>query len=92
VEDRVTFLQQDALTVDVAPATVVTLYLSPTANLRLRPALQRRLRSGARVVSHTHDMGDWVPERVERVVLAGGAEHTIYLWRIRPPGSTGAGG
>jgi SAM-dependent methyltransferase len=84
VEDRATFLQQDALGVDVSPATVVTLYLTPAANLRLRPILRRQLRPGARVVSHEHDMGEWAPDRVERVVLAGGIEHTIYLWRIVP--------
>jgi len=79
----VTFREQDALTVDVAPATVVTLYLTPKANLLLRPTLQRRLRPGARVVSHAHDMGDWPPDRVERVTSRRGEEHTLYLWRIR---------
>jgi hypothetical protein len=35
------------------------------------------------VVSHAHDMGDWAPERVERVIGKSGEEHTIYLWQIR---------
>lgn len=92
VDDRVTFLRQDALTVDVAPATVVTLHLTPAANVRLRPILQARLRPGARVVSHAHDMGYWRPDRSERVVVAAdGAEHTIHLWRIRAAASTGGG-
>jgi protein-L-isoaspartate O-methyltransferase len=82
VDHLVTFIQGDALTVDVSAATVVTLYLTPHANLLLRPKLQRELRSGARVVSHWHDMGDWAPERVEHVTVSGGATHTIYLWRI----------
>jgi hypothetical protein len=61
VTHLVRFLHQDALTVDLSPATVVTLYLTPEANLALRPILQKQLRPGARVVSHAHYMGDWVP-------------------------------
>lgn len=82
VADLVTFVNADALTVDLSPATVVTLYLTPQANLLLRPMLQRQLRPGARVVSHAHDMGDWAPARVDRVVSTRGEEHVLYLWRI----------
>jgi SAM-dependent methyltransferase len=82
VADLVTFVNADALSVDLSPATVVTLYLSLEANLLLRPMLQRQLRPGARVVSHTHDMGDWAPARVDRVVSTRGEEHVLYLWRI----------
>jgi len=78
----VSFREQDALTVNIAGATVVTLYLTKEANLALRPRLRAQLRPGARVVSHAHDMGDWPPDRVERVALKGGAEHTLFLWRI----------
>ena len=83
VEHLVTFFHADALTANVAAATVVTLYLTPQANLLLRPKLQRELRPGARVVSHEHHMGDWVPEGVERVTARSGMIHTLYLWRIR---------
>lgn len=82
VEHLVTFLHADALTADVSPATVVTLFLTPQANLLLRPKLQRELRLGARVVSHEHHMGDWPPQRVERVIAKSGSFHTLYLWRI----------
>jgi len=82
VDHLVSFLHQDALTVDLTPATVVTLYLSKDANLMLRPRLRSQLRSGARVVSHAHDMGDWLPDRVEHVTSASGHAHTLYLWRI----------
>jgi SAM-dependent methyltransferase len=82
VESRVTFVHRDALTVDVSPATVVTLYLTPQANLLLRPILQRQLRPGARIVSHNHDMGDWVPARTERVRSDRGDEHVLYLWEL----------
>lgn len=82
VDHLVTFVNADALTVDVSAATVVTLFLTRQANLLLRPKLLSQLRGGARVVSHWHDMGDWVPERVDHVTLSSGATHTVYLWRI----------
>lgn len=83
VDHLVSFLHEDALAVDISLATVVTLYLTPQANLLLRPILQKQLRSGARVISHAHDMGDWVPDRVERIRAKAGDEHTLFLWRIR---------
>jgi predicted RNA methylase len=83
VEHLVSFRRQDATTVDVSAATVVTLYLGTEPNARLRPALQRQLRPGARVVSHAFGMGDWAPDVVERVHSMRGEEHVIYLWRIR---------
>ncbi len=82
VEHLVTFVHADALTADVSAATVVTLFLTPQANLLLRAKLRRELRPGARVVSHEHHMGDWAPERVERVRAGSGSVHTLYLWRI----------
>ena len=69
--------QQDILTVDLSPATVVTMYLLPDVNLKLKPNLLSQLKPGSRVVSHAFDMGDWKPEKVERV---NGL--TIYLWTI----------
>lgn len=62
VADRVRFLQQDLFVADISPATVVTLYLGPVLNLRLRPALYRSLRPGTRIVSHGWDMGDWTAD------------------------------
>jgi protein-L-isoaspartate O-methyltransferase len=84
VDHLVTFVNADALTVDVSPATVVTLFLTPEANLLLRPKLLSQLRPGARVVSHWHDMGDWAPARVDRVTPSGGRTRTVYLWIIPP--------
>ena len=69
--------QQDILTVDFSPASVVTMYLLPDVNLKLKPNLLRQLKPGSRVVSHSFDMGDWKPEKVERV-----DGRTIHLWTI----------
>jgi SAM-dependent methyltransferase len=83
VEHLATFRNEDATTVDISAATVVTLYLSPDANRLLRPKLLRELKSGARVVSHSHDMGDWTPDATERVTARTGEVHVLYLWRLR---------
>jgi SAM-dependent methyltransferase len=69
--------QQDILTVDLSPATVVTMYLLPDVNLKLKPNILKQLKPGSRVVSHAFDMGDWKPDKTERV-----NGRTIYLWTI----------
>ena len=88
VEDRVTFRQQDAMTVDVSPATVVTLYLLSGSNLKLRPMLTKQLRPGARIVSHAFSMGDWEPVKKDEFKDAEGVSRTLYLWKtdgqVRP--------
>ena len=81
VGDRVTFREQDLFQTDLADATVVTLYLSPALNLRLRPKLLRELRAGARIVSHDFDMGDWPPARALRVDVRERASQ-VYLWVV----------
>jgi SAM-dependent methyltransferase len=81
VADRTQFLWQDIFQTDVAPATVVAIYLSPELNLKLRPKLLRELRPGARIVSHDFDMGDWPPTRTLRV-KGPTREHTIHLWIV----------
>jgi SAM-dependent methyltransferase len=82
VADRVKFLEQDLFKTDLKEASVVTLYLLPEVNLRLRPKLWRELRPGTRVVSHAFDMGDWKPEQTVQV-----EGRTIYYWII-PKNST----
>lgn len=84
VDHLVTFVNADALTVDLSPATVVTLFLTPQANLRLRPRMLSQLRPGARIVSHWHDMGDWAPTRAERITPSGERPRTVYLWIVPP--------
>ncbi len=77
VADRVRFIQGDLFDADLSQATVVTLYLLPSVNLRLRPKLERELRPGTRVVSHNYDMGDWEPLQKTEI-----GDHVVYLWLI----------
>lgn len=79
VTDRVTFAVQDLFQTDFKEATVVTLYLLPEVNLRLRPKLLSDLKPGTRVVSHSFDMGDWKPEKAITVQPGG---QRLYLWTI----------
>jgi len=77
VTGRVKFLNEDLFEADIRKATVVTLYLFPWVNLKLRPKLWNDLKPGTRIVSHSHDMGDWAPEKE---IEADG--HKIYFWTI----------
>jgi trans-aconitate methyltransferase len=82
VADKVKFFQQDLFETDIREATVVTLYLLPEVNLRLRPKLLSDLKPGTRVVSHNYDMGDWAPLKTLNVRVP--QEHTIYYWVVPP--------
>ena len=95
VGDRVEFSVGDMFDADLRQATVVTLFLHPQPNLRLRPKLLGELPPGARVVSYIWDMGDWRPAETRRHW-----GHRIFLWRLpvsttrvcawpRPPGPEG---
>lgn len=76
VSDKVEIRQADIFATDFSSATVVTMYLLPQLNLKLRPKLFE-MPPGTRVVSHSFDMGDWVPDEVSRA----GSGH-VYFWRI----------
>ena len=78
VDGRIRFVERDLFKVPLGEATVVTLYLLPEVNIRLRPRLRAQLRKGVRVVSHDFDMGDWRPD--ETVTQSGSI---LYLWRVR---------
>ena len=77
VTDRVQFLNQDLFTSNFGEASVVTLYLLPSLNLKLRPKLWSELKPGVRVVSHSFDMGDWVPEQTQQIL-----GKNIFFWTI----------
>jgi SAM-dependent methyltransferase len=79
VGGQVKVLNQDLFTTDISEASVVSLYLLPSLNLKLRPTLWRTLKPGTRIVSHDFDMGDWKPEQTLNVDGA-----TIYYWTITP--------
>ena len=78
----VEFRAEDALTTDLSEATVVTLYMLPAFNAKLRPILQRDLKRGARIVSHDFPIEGWAPEKVEELEGGFWHRHKLYLWRI----------
>ena len=80
VEDKVKFEENDLFKANIANATVVTLYLLPDVNVRLKPKLLKELKPGTRIVSHSFDMGDWKPEKDELIE----GRH-IYLWTVPKP-------
>lgn len=82
VEHLVEFRLQDALTVDVSPATVVTLYMLPEFNAKLRPIFEKQLKPGSRVVSHDFEIQGWVPDKVERIKGDVFHDHTVLLFEI----------
>jgi SAM-dependent methyltransferase len=82
VESLVEFRQQDALQADISQATVVTLYLLSSSNVKLRPRLLSQLKPGARIVSHQFGMGDWPPDKVETFTDSNGTSRTLYLWTV----------
>jgi predicted RNA methylase len=81
VGDRVKFLNQDLFTTDISEATVVTLYLLPSLNVKLIPKLNKELKPGTRVVSHAFDMSADGTERKPRETLNVNGR-TVYFWTI----------
>ncbi len=77
VENLVTFREGDLFKADIHEATVVTMYLLPSVNLRLKPKLLSELKGGSRLVSHDFDMGDWKAEKEKKLDY-----HTIYFWTV----------
>jgi predicted RNA methylase len=79
VADKVKFMNADLFETNLSEATVVTLYLLPSLNIKLMPKLQKELRAGTRIVSHSFDMGaDWPAEKTEEV-----NGRRIYYWTIK---------
>jgi cyclopropane fatty-acyl-phospholipid synthase-like methyltransferase len=81
VGDRVKFLNQDLFTTDISEATVVTLYLLPSLNVKLIPKLNKELKPGTRVVSHAFDMSSDGTERKPKETLNVNGR-TVYFWTI----------
>lgn len=76
VADKVRFVKADLFEADLSEATVITLYLLPTLNMKLRPKLWK-LKPGTRIVSQSFDMGDWQPEVTETV-----SGRPVYMWTV----------
>jgi tRNA G37 N-methylase Trm5 len=82
VTNKVKFVEQDLFKADFREASVVTLYLLPSVNEKLKPRLLEQLKPGTRIVSHQFDMGDWKPEK--RMEIGG---RTIYMWTVPAKGA-----
>ena len=77
VAGKVKIRNEDLFEANFSEASVVTLYLLPSLNLKLRPKLWKELKVGTRIVSHAFDMGDWPPEQTLEV-----DGRTVYYWTI----------
>ena len=72
----------DILKQDVSPADLVTVYLLPASNDKVRPMLEKQLKKGVRIVAHDFEIAGWTAEKVENVEDDGeGRSHTLYLYR-----------
>ena len=77
---KIEFVEGDLFEQDLSTATVITLYLLPSLNERLRPKLFRETRPGTRIVSNAFDMGDWKADRTMTVKMNSGMQSYAYLW------------
>lgn len=77
VKDKVKFIEGDIFEEDFGEATVVTMFLLPEINKKLRPKLLKQLKPGTRIVSHAFDMGKWKPEKT--IMVEG---RVLYLWTV----------
>jgi SAM-dependent methyltransferase len=85
---KVRFIQQNLFEADFKDATVVTMYLLTSVNLRLRPKLLADLKPGTRLVSHSFEMGEWRPDKTVIVTTGLGDERDVHFW-IVPANVTG---
>lgn len=83
VDYLVTFSLQDAMTVDLSPATVVMLYVVQWAMEKLGPMIKSQVKPGTRVVSHSFAMDGWEPVKTETFTDASGTVRTLYLWTVK---------
>jgi tRNA A58 N-methylase Trm61 len=84
LDDRVTILNDDMFNVNLTSADVVYLYLTTSANEKIKAKLERDLKKGARIVSHDYEVVGWHPEKIENFCenpQLGYPSHTIYLYR-----------
>lgn len=82
VEQLVTFRVEDAMTADLSPATVLTLYLVHWSTAKLQPIIRSQVKPGTRIVSHSFGVDDSAPVRTEKFTDASGSVRTLYLWIV----------
>ena len=91
VADRVKFVRQDAFKTDLAPASVLTLYLLPKFVLDLRPRLLGQLKPGSRIVCHDYNLGDWEADNAitfdspEKEAINGSSQTSLFLYIVPAP-------
>ncbi len=79
---RARIIHGDIFLQDYSSADMVTVYLLPASNEKVRPILEKQLKKGARIVSHDFEFAGWTPEKVEQIEDDGeGRSHTIFLYR-----------
>jgi predicted RNA methylase len=84
LQESVKIINEDLFKVDLSPADVVYMYLTTSANEKVRPKLEAELKSGARVVSHDYEITGWRAAKVERFCenpRLGFPKHTLYLYK-----------
>jgi ubiquinone/menaquinone biosynthesis C-methylase UbiE len=87
VDHLVDFYEQDLFETDLTEATVITMYLLPSVNLRLRPKILTYVKPGTRVISHDFNMNEWIPDKDSMIFIEDEA-HSVYYWMV-PANVTG---
>jgi SAM-dependent methyltransferase len=83
VDDQILFIEGNIFDTDFSEASVITMYLLPSVNKKLRPELLDKLQPGTRIVSHSFDMGDWKADQKLTIDSDGSSRsHDIYYWVI----------
>ncbi|WP_205719969.1 methyltransferase domain-containing protein [Fodinibius halophilus] len=83
VDKQIMFVEEDIFKTDFSNASVITMYLLPSLNKKLRPKLLQTLEAGTKVVSHSFDMGSWKPDKQEAFKIEGSSHtHNIFFWVV----------
>ncbi|RLI42076.1 hypothetical protein DRO69_10805 [Candidatus Bathyarchaeota archaeon] len=85
LSDKVKIIQSDMFNTDLSQADVVTLYLTTSANEKVKPKLESELKQGARVVTHDYEILGWKPHKVDKFCenpKLGYPSHTLYVYKI----------
>jgi SAM-dependent methyltransferase len=83
LDDRLMFMEENLFDTDFTKASVITMYLLPSVNEKLRPELLDKMEPGTRIVSHSFSMGDWEPDKKEEVSPPNSSRtHDVYYWVI----------